>query len=408
MTRPDPGGRREERGENGDEPMRSACLTEEELALLAEALLEGAEREEAALHLELCADCRRRWSAVDAAVGSEEEPAAPHAVDAEGIAEAASRAFAPRRFRLRPLAWSAAAASVALALSLPLLLKSGGRTRTSVLPEGRLITGVGETVQAAGSAGEALRLPDGSRLRAAPGAVVRFLPPAEGDRFRIELVRGRLEAEVEPAKGLFRIVGDAGEIRVRGTRFTARSLRIYPPGSPKGEPVLSVEVSEGAVELAGAAQAIRVGPARRGIVRGRWSAPLLQEMEASDWMEAARRWGGEIHAKGFASSWTCATLLGGSWKGLDSWWDALDDARAPLPARRLAAELVSLSADPEEAEDLIARFQRVKDGAVRAALLPGIARMDKDLAQRELLAIGESDTDEKVRSRALELLRGIR
>lgn len=367
----------------------SACLTDEEMAVFArgESLPEEAERW--ALHLERCSACADRWAA---AVAEGEGTASVPAVDPHPLAAAALRVHAVPSPR-RPMfaRWTLAAAAAALmAFGLSFFLPSRETERRFTLPAGQAITGREESFRTGAGDPLCVSLPDGSRFRIGSATMARFEPPGPGDRTVLRLERGSVDAEVARAPGRVRIVAEAGEAVVVGTAFTARAFRVYEGSGGRGQgpegaavgpspltpypfcAVLSVEVSEGAVDLAGPAGAVRVVPGKRGILRGA-EPPVLQESRPIDWQEAAARYGRE----GEPSSWGNVILLAGSWQGISSWWEALEAPQASPAARRVAAFLASSAAEPADAARLEDLLEEETDGNVRRSLEAGLSRLRK-------------------------------
>lgn len=379
------------------------CLTDEDLAELASGAAAEERLDGIAAHLDGCPSCRARWSALAAEpAGAEAAAAGPIASDA--IAEAALRAHRTARIRRLWRVAMAAAAALVLGFALPSFwstLPEPARPRW--IPEGKTVRGVDEAVETAAAA-EPLRLPDGSRLRLLPGTRARFLAPGPGERFHLHLDRGALEAEVEPSRKAFRISAEAGEIRVLGTRFTARALRIHPDAPALPRPCLAVEVEEGAVRLESPSGAVRVPAGKRGLARA-GSAPLVQELKRLGWREAVSRWARSHASPAFAESIEAATLLAGGWKGLDSWLAASADASAPAEARRAAASLAALQMEAEDAPLLSARWRAQADPSIRVRWVPVLARILGDGASQELSRIAREDPDPAVRARAEGVLR---
>lgn len=385
-----------------------SCLTDEVMA----AFMSGAGapegmRERFEGHLAACGACRARWAMSGAGEEDDPEEDLPFSEDPVpdiGLVRAAvlssrrgqganrsepSRRFPPRR-------WAAAAGVLLLVgLSLLFLPSPLDAPRSRFLPPAQPIAGRNETVRAPrGGDAESVQLPDGTRLRLSPGSEARFEEPSrEGDRFLVHLVRGVLDADVEKGAGALRIRSDAGEIRILGTVFKARAFRL---GAGR-TPVLSVEVVEGAVELADASGPTVVRAGRRGILR-RGSAPELQEALPVDWRAAALRWGKDLGKA--EDGWNAAYLLGSSWEGLDDWETVLDRREADPDLRRIAAELVGLSAEPEDFGRLRARFLAEGDDGVRLALLPQLVRIAGGAADAFLRDVRERDPSEAVRRAA--------
>ncbi len=392
---------------------RAGCLSDEEIALAAEGSASPAERALFEAHVGDCAACRARWAEAH-------EPApspAGHPLDAAALARAAAGAWrvsAPvpafRRSRFPRVAIRvgvAAAAAILAAWGLGLFAPGTGTGRARALPEGRAIAGRGERI---GTAAEVVQLPDGSRFRVAAGSAVVFDLPGPGERITARLARGTLEADVVKGTGSVRIVSEAGEIRVVGTVFTAKAFDIHPSplaADPSPFPVLSVEVTGGAVEIAGAAGTVRVAAGRRGIVRA-GKSPVLQEAAPLGWREAARRWGGSREDLSFAGSWGAVTLLAGRWDGIAGWEEALDAAGEPADLRRVAAALVGIAAGPDEAARLKGRFERETDEGTRLALLPHAARTQGEAAADWLARVAGADASMQVRREASGLLEAIR
>ncbi len=251
------------------------------------------------------------------------------------------------RFRRAPL-WTAAAAAAVLAVGIWAMRSGKAPARAFALPEGRSVAADGETVRPTASAPESLGLPDGSRFRIAPGSEARFARPEGTTRCRIELTRGMLEAEVVKGGGAVVVASEAGEIRVVGTSFTARAFRVHPAGR-ESFPVLAVEVSIGAVDLAGAqGRTERVVAGRRGIARP--GGLMVQEAVPMAWQEALARWGRGARDPGFPETGACFTLLAGSWSGIGNWAEVASRAEATAQERQVAALLARLTGDTGETE----------------------------------------------------------
>lgn len=273
----------------------------------------------------------------------------------DGLLKDLRPSVSPARARpaLRP--WvrglAASAAAVLLAVGAAWWWPSRDAGRAHRLPEGERIAGRDERFRTGPEELRPLSLPDGTRIRVGQASEVRFLPAAEGERLRLELVHGSLEAEVEKGEGRVRIRSEAGEIAVLGTSFTAKAFRIRTPsplgGEGQGEgdmPVLAVEVTEGRVEVSGAAGAHPVPAGRRGIVRG-GDAPFacVQEAVPLPWREALKRWGQKAGSDSFPESVEALTLLAGRWEGLASWARVAEDPSASAEEKRRAAVLARLA-----------------------------------------------------------------
>lgn len=386
---------------------RVGCLSDEEIALATGGTFAPAERARFEAHMGACAPCRARWAEAHAPAPSP----VGHPLDIDALAGAATdslRAATPapefrrgRFFRVAVGIGAAAAAAFLVVWGTGIFSPEAGTRRERTLPEGRAIAGRGERIETVSSA-DVVRLPDGSRFRVAAGSAAMFDAPGTGERIVVRLARGTLEADVVKGAGLVRIVSGAGEISVVGTVFTAKAFSVY-AGGEGGMPLLSVEVTEGAVEIMGAAGRIRVAAGRRGIVRD-GETPVLQEAAPLGWREAARRWGGDWEKPFFASSWGAVTLLAGRWGGIDSWEGALDADGEPADLRRVAAALVGIAAGPDEAGGLKDRFKREADEGVRLALLPHITRLSANPLEW-LAEVSGRDASAKVRSAASALSR---
>ncbi len=380
------------------------CLGAEQVALLVEGGATEPERTRWAAHLEACAACRGLWAA--SAAGEPLPFPAPAAPDAALLA-AAALAQRPRRVRAgrRGMGFSITAAAALLAVALGIRLFHGtDRTgRPFTLPPGRPIAGNGERVATAAGVFDSVHLPDGSRLRLSPSGEMRFRAPGPGERAVVELVRGTLSAEVVKSGGAFRIVSGAGEIRVVGTSFTAKAFKIShvsrvtghepedrkaAPSPPGGEgrgggaiAVLSVEVTEGAVDLAAGDKTLRVPAGKRGIARA-GLPPLLQELMPRRYDAAARELGSDWNDPKFPASVECATLLAGGWGGIGSWEDLLGSSAASRGDRELAAFLTGLSAGPEDAARLLEAARRHPE--IREVLRPHLVRIAGEEAVKAL------------------------
>lgn len=259
--------------------------------------------------------------------------------------------------------------------------------------------------------GERVELPDVSRLLPLGRAAARLVAPLPGERGLVVLERGAIEAQVAPGGGCFRIRAEAGEIEVVGTAFTARAFRIRQEerglaGEAGGIPVLSVEVTQGAVDLVGRGVRLRVGRGRRGILR-EGAPPLLQEVQAIPWHEAAMRWGrGAGDAEGVVAG--DVILLSGGWKGIRDWEDALSLEGAPVEARRVAARLAGSVACAEDRDRLAALLRFEADEEVRWALFPQLVRISGDRAEAWLEDVASLDRSERIRARAKDELKAFR
>lgn len=288
-----------------------------------------------------------------------------------GPAAAAAWGNGTARRLSRPFAWTAAAAGVLLAVAGWFLLRPPGPKPAAWDP--------GPEFRRSGA--ETTALDDGSRFWLSPGGRLRTGETAPGERWTVRLERGTLAAEVAKGGGQVRIVSEAGEIRVLGTRFVARAFRIY-QGSDDPSPrspspflsVLSVEVSEGLVELVSPDGSVRVAAGGRGIaVLG--SAPVLQEIRAQEWRQAARAWSRGMAPERFAASWGGVVLLASSWPGLADWHEALADAGLPSDLRAVTAALAASGAEPDEDGWLREALARETDEAARKVLTSHLARL---------------------------------
>lgn len=337
------------------------CLPDEDLA---RAIEEG----RVPPHLDGCQGCLERWTLL------REEPA-PWTTQADpgrfGPAAAVAWDAGAARRLPRPVAWTAAAATVLLALAGWFLLRPSGQPPVAWDP--------GPAFRRPGT--EPTALADGSRLWLSPGGRLRTGESAPGERWTVLLERGTLAAEVAKGGGQARIASEAGEIRVLGTRFVARAFRIHQgsvdPSLRSPSPflsVLSVEVSEGLVELVSPDGSVRVGAGGRGIaVLG--SAPVLQEIRAGDWRQAARSWSRGMVPERFAASWGGVVLLASSWPGLTDWRDPLVDAGLPADLRGVAAALAASGAEADGADWLREALARETDEAARGVLAAHLARL---------------------------------
>lgn len=337
------------------------CLSEEAIAAWADGRASAPERAVWEAHADSCVPCRERLSSVlgNEDIGALFDPGALEATVANSVRSQA----APRRHVL-PGAWRQVAAASILAAAGWMLLRSGeAPARRFTLPEGRHVADTPQVLVAGPDRHELLTLPDGSRVRFAPGAEARLLSPDSGERVVIALAHGTLEVEAVKDHRAFRVVSEAGEVRVVGTSFTVKAFRIYRGRGGSGEggegpavdpspltpdpvlSVLSVEVSEGIVEFEGAAGKIRVPAGKRGIVRpGR--APALQEIAAWDWKTAVARLGSAWERPGFSGTLEGMTLLAGTWEGNGDWRARAAAAAATDRERRIAVFLAGLLEDP--------------------------------------------------------------
>ncbi len=339
------------------------CLSPEEIVVLVEETAGGIPGEVEA-HLGSCDTCRGRLSAV--AAGPAEGPVSvpdPAALAAAARAswQAGRRAGrSPARYLVPALG---AAAAVVIALGIARLAGSSAPSRPFTLPAGERVAGREGTFRAGPTGTKSLSLPDGTRFRVGAGGEIRFLASLPGERCRIELARGTLEAEVAKGDDRVRIVSPAGEITVLGTVFKARAFRIA------GSPVLAVEVAEGLVSVRGAGASHPVPAGRRGIVRG-GEKPFacVQEAVPLPWREALARWGGAAASPGFSNRVECLTLLSGTWTGLSCWERVLDDPGARPAERTAAAALALLAAEGEDRARLVGR---IADDAVARAVVLG-------------------------------------
>ncbi len=349
---------------------RETCPEPEELSLWIEGGGDPAFRARTESHLASCEECRRAWA--DVAEGIPDVPVSAGAVARIAAAAAGEASGAMRVSRVpRWAAWSAAAAVLA-AVSLPFsgIFPSRPAGPTRAIPAGEPVSGRTETFRTGpGDAPRIVEAPDGTRLRIHPSTRLRFEPAPGGERLRAVLERGFVEADVVKGASQVWIASPAGDIVVVGTRFAVRAFRIH--GKDGALPVVSVEVSEGTVELVRGPKRLSVTAGRRAIA---WTgaAPLLQETRSqADWRETAGRWQG---------AWpvppaTPALLMGSGQDGIADWWELLGSADAPVAWRRSAARLVAVSAEPDDAPRLLRAFAEEDDEAVRCILLPDLARI---------------------------------
>lgn len=382
---------------------RWGCLSDEEIAILAAGALDEAARTSVRSHLDECGRCRARW-----AEASEEVSAfAPPAVETEALAAAAVQAFSTVTRRpsgaVRRARWALAAAAVLLtAVAIRFFWPEPAARSAFTLPAGREVSGRDLVVETFDTA-EAFRLPDGSRFRVAPASRVTFQAPGPGERIRLTLARGTLDAEVVRGSGAVRLAAEGGEIFVVGTRFRARAFRMHAPAAARSFPILSVEVHEGAVDLVGAAGAARVSAGRRGILK-EGEPPVLQEAAPIDWRAAASRWGSAWAEPGFAASWEGATLLAGTWGGLSDWEEALFDRAASPALRRVAAALVAVRTEASDVPRLARWIKTEPDEEIRTLLLPHLARAAGPEIETLLRERAASDPSARVRGAAERLL----
>lgn len=307
------------------------CLTNETLGALADATVSPRERQAALAHMADCPDCQLRW-----------------------VALAAGPVRAPARAPAHRPALAAAILLVCAVAAAVFLRPPSSDAPPNFLPTGREITGQDESlIVAEALPPQSFSLPDGSRLRLHPGSAARFVPPGPGDRFTVELARGTLDAQIEKGDGAVSVVSEAGQIRVLGTRFTARASKIYRPESSASGPekegdvtlnprdsalfFLSVEVEHGRVVLRprsarDAQRSTLLVPAGwRGLL---WTETagdaraILQEAKPIDWEATLLRWDG-------ASPAGAVFLLGSAWEGAADWRATLkrSDLAHPLKAR---------------------------------------------------------------------------
>lgn len=383
----------------------AACPGLETLALLAQGDADARERHGA--HLADCPDCLERLSAI---LAEGHGGAFPRADKVRVWRVVSERVGAPRPrislLRTRPLLASAAAVAVLAAGAAVWLFRQAPPAPVSqapVLTGARPLTPAETRVSAGPDRSDTFLCPDGSAARLAPGSAASFLPPGPGERVRLRLERGTLDAEVLKSRSGFVVAADGGEVRVVGTLFRTRAFKIHPPQGPP-IPFLSVEVTRGAVDLTGPQGTRRIAAGGRGLV---WNekGPLLQAAEPLHWREALRKWGSSASAPDFAGSPGCAVLLGGSWLGAETWREALRDVSAPADLRRVAASLVGMTSASEDREALLADFQREEDPAVRGEILPHLARVLGPDALPLLQAVSADDPDARVRGRAEDLLK---
>lgn len=389
----------------------AGCPSLEILVLLAE----GDPRQRQALepHLADCPACIERLSALLVAAAGGNSAAGSIRVDRERVWKAVAGRIGNKTARQpllqltrRPLLAAAAAVVLCVAGAFVWLSHDappGKRQAAPALTGARALeTGQTSVATSAGKS-DTFLCPDGSAVRLAPESAVTFLPPGPGERIRIRLDRGTLDAEVLKAHSGFVVSADGGEVRVVGTLFRVRSFRIHPPSGP-ALPFLSVEVSRGAVDLAGPQGTRRIAAGARGLV---WKneGPLLQAAEPMDWKAALRKWGATAGDPAFAASPGCAVLLGGSWRGADTWREALADLSAPAELRRAAGTLVGMTAAPEDRDRLLADFHVERDPAIRTGFLPHLARVLASDAPAFLRAVSADDPDPKVREKSAELNR---
>ena len=172
------------------------CPSDEELALFDEGGVPPAEAGVLEGHLAGCAFCRERWAALAAA----EVEAAPF--DVAVVADrAAQQAAGDRGVGWR--AWGmAAAAVVALSMvSMAVLREKEGSGKRFTIPGGTRVAGQGEVFRTEARSFQLVETPDGSRFRIGGGSEVRFAPSGAGERVRVEMARGVLEAEVTRGGG---------------------------------------------------------------------------------------------------------------------------------------------------------------------------------------------------------------
>lgn len=352
--------------------MEQDCLTTEDLARIAAEGI-GSASADAQTHLAACDACKETLAAAIAACDEEgTRPVGPSV--ARAVLARASRRPAVPVWR-RPAAWGAlAAAAVLVAVLLPFWRDEAPGKRFTI-PAGQAVEGKGEAY-AAGAEGLPLLLPEGSRIRVAPGSRIRCLPPQGEERVHVALEAGSLEAEIVSAPRAVRISAPAGEVRVVGTVFTVRALTVHAPLAEGFEaaPILAVEVREGRVELSGTSGGLEVKAGWRGIVRPE-ERPLLQERAPMTWEQAAVQFGRGWSAPDFARTSGCATLLSWDWTGASSWIDALASGQGMPLARRVAAALVGMTARPEDAERLSGLHDAETDEEIRKILRPHMGRL---------------------------------
>ena len=290
--------------------------------------------------------------------------------------------------------------------------------RTHHIPSGRPVSGRGESFSPArGAPPEAVQLPDGSRFRVQPASIAAFRAPGPGERIVVDFRRGALEAEVAKGAGVVRILSEPGEVRVLGTAFLARAFRVHLPDAVS---VLSVEVSEGVVELSAPGRKLRVPAGHRGILwkSARDPAPraIQQEVQPADWRAVAalgrdwERWGDPPGAPNLMPE--PVFLLAASWQGIGDWGDVLDGAGETPAHRRIAAALLGLCAEAEDGAWLLSRFDREPDAGIRKPLLPHLARVLRAQGEGGCLdflgRVSREDPSEEIRREAEKLMEGYR
>lgn len=339
------------------------CPGDEILAAYADGGLPPPEREWFERHLAACPVCAAQWGMMTA---GEETPVI-------------ASVHAPLPVRIRPVPLWAACAAASLLLALATWWfwpRAGEPPRKGLLPEGRPVAGREESLHVArGGPADVIGLPDGSRFRVHAGSSVRFMPPASGERIVLEF-SGSLEAQIAKRPGAVILKGEAAAIHVRGTAFLARSFRLRMPSGGVW-PALSVEVSEGKVELAGEGKALPVSAGQRGIAwRDARKGDLrmtLQEIRPADWGSALDALGGmEPASPEFIEP--AVYLWGSSWQGISGWPEAWRFSGAHAARRRALADLLGLGAGPEDGEILVGLFRNEPDLSVRVRLLPHAAR----------------------------------
>lgn len=375
----------------GPVPDPRSCVSDEEMALMAEGAV-GADRRRALLmHLADCEECLLRWTSV---------------AEDEAIPAAALATLRPAGAFFRIGRRRALAAAAALLAGVGIALYVGGWIgpgRPARGPAGTPIRGVDEAFSvAAGEPERALILPDGSRFRVRPGTDLRFIPPGSGERAVAWLERGSVDVEAAKDRNRLRIASRAGDITVVGTAFRARALRVASgkePWEDHARSVLSVEVSEGAVRLSRGEETMLVPAGRRGLLmEGR--SIILQEMGSASWETALREWNRAGRPR---EDLSMVFLLATSWPGLDDWEDLLDKGGLDPAVRSAAADLWASGLGPEECERLSARYAREGE-VVQVSLLPHVARLlgikrDDFLRQESL-----SGSSQRVREMASRLL----
>lgn len=285
-------------------------------------------------HLSACDPCAERAAAARLAAGAEagEEDRARADLLFSRLAAPAGRP-SPRLWR------AAALAAAGLLAAWGLRFWSGGPAGAPAFPSGApavlpAAAGEGLLVEAADVPVERT-LPDGSRLRAAPGTRLSFSADPRGGRL-LRIKRGAVELDVRKDRTLFTVSAAGGDVIVTGTRFTARAFRLEPRPGGAFVPVLSVEVREGSVRLRSPGGTVDLAPGQTGIAAGQAPVRFLDAAGRERTVEAALARLAEA-SEGAAD----AALLGAAATALGTWDDPAaflrEESSSADPRRRAAA-----------------------------------------------------------------------